>query len=227
VVPGSWAYEQRGQSNGESDCDSNCRCQEDSSNEKDSSSTAGAAASPAAGASSLYPINTHGPPVDEGRESAPIDTFIKNLSTVSRSVSRLPLRIWTRSSVAFWPLANATTKATAAAFLSEQANIRLILLVRHSEKVALRTTTQVASAMIHLMTNGIWIWGGSSFLSPRAVSFGGKGLLTVSLGPLFVTLKAAVGVNSGPSGPVSKGKTTTQQPTRKRIKHQMSQSRGA
>ena len=29
VVPGSWAYEQRGQPNEEADCDSSCRCQED------------------------------------------------------------------------------------------------------------------------------------------------------------------------------------------------------
>ena len=36
VVPGSWAYEQRGQPNEEADCDSSCRCQEDSNGEKDS-----------------------------------------------------------------------------------------------------------------------------------------------------------------------------------------------
>ena len=36
VVPGSWAYEQRGQPNEEADCDSSCRCQEDSNDEKDS-----------------------------------------------------------------------------------------------------------------------------------------------------------------------------------------------
>ena len=38
VVPGSWAYEQRGQLNEEADCDSSCRCQEDSNDEKDSGS---------------------------------------------------------------------------------------------------------------------------------------------------------------------------------------------
>ena len=36
VVPGSWAYEQRGQPNEGADCDSSCRCQEDSNDEKDS-----------------------------------------------------------------------------------------------------------------------------------------------------------------------------------------------
>jgi len=35
VVPGSWAYEQRGQPNEDAaDCDSRCRCQEDSNDEK-------------------------------------------------------------------------------------------------------------------------------------------------------------------------------------------------
>jgi len=38
VVPGSWAYEQRGQPNEEADCDRSCRCQEDSSYEKGSRS---------------------------------------------------------------------------------------------------------------------------------------------------------------------------------------------
>ena len=35
VVPGSWAYGPRGQPNEEADCDSSCRCQEDSNDEKD------------------------------------------------------------------------------------------------------------------------------------------------------------------------------------------------
>jgi len=44
---------------------------------------AAVAASPAAGASSLYSINTHGPPVDEGKENVPNDTaIIKSLSSV-------------------------------------------------------------------------------------------------------------------------------------------------
>ena len=47
-----------------------------------------AAASPAAGASSLYSINTHGPPVDEGKESAPNDTTItKSLNSVKECIS--------------------------------------------------------------------------------------------------------------------------------------------
>ena len=47
-----------------------------------------AAASPAAGASSLYTINTHGPPVDEGKESAPNDTTItKYLNRVKECIS--------------------------------------------------------------------------------------------------------------------------------------------
>ena len=40
VVPGSWAYGPRGQPNEEADCDSSCRCQEDSNDEKDSRSHA-------------------------------------------------------------------------------------------------------------------------------------------------------------------------------------------
>ena len=56
--------------------------------------------------------------------------------------------------MAFWSLANATTKTAAAAtvFLSELASNRLILFVRHTEEVAVRTTTQVASGIIHLVT---------------------------------------------------------------------------
>ena len=34
LVPGSWAYEQRGPPNEEANCDSSCRCQEDSNDEK-------------------------------------------------------------------------------------------------------------------------------------------------------------------------------------------------
>jgi len=46
------------------------------------------AASPAAGASSLYSVNTHGPPVDEGKESAPNDTTItKSLNSVKECIS--------------------------------------------------------------------------------------------------------------------------------------------
>jgi len=57
---------------------------------------------------------------------------------MSRSVSRLPLLIRTRSTVAFRSLANATTKAAAAAaaFLSELASSRLLLFVRHTEEVS-------------------------------------------------------------------------------------------
>jgi len=46
------------------------------------------AASPSAGASSLYSINTHGSPVDEGKESAPNDTTItKSLNSVKECIS--------------------------------------------------------------------------------------------------------------------------------------------
>jgi len=48
----------------------------------------GAAASPAAGTSSLYSINTHGPPADEGKESAPNGAIItKSLSSVKGCIS--------------------------------------------------------------------------------------------------------------------------------------------
>jgi len=126
--------------------------------------------------------------------------LFQNLSTVSRSVSSLPLLIRTGSSMAFWSLANATTKTAAAAtvFLSELASNRLILFVRHTEEVAVRTTTQVASGMMHPMAVGIWIWG-SSFLFPQAlipVNSGWKGLLAIGLRHFFAALKAAVGVFS-------------------------------
>ena len=52
--------------------------------------------------------------------------------------------------------------------------------------------------MNHLMAVGIWIWG-SSFLFPQAsipVNSGWQGLLAIGLRPLFVALKAAVGVFS-------------------------------
>jgi hypothetical protein len=67
-----------------------------------------------------------------------------------------------------------------------------------NDEVAVRTTTQVAPGMIHLMAFGIWIWG-SSFLFPQAsipVNSGWQGLLAIGLRPLFVALKAAVGVFS-------------------------------
>ena len=72
--------------------------------------------------------------------------------------------------MAFWSLANAPTKAAAAAaaFLLELASNRLLLFVRHTDEVTVRTTTQVASGIIHLMAVGIWIWG-SSFLFPQAL----------------------------------------------------------
>ena len=66
------------------------------------------------------------------------------------------------------------------------------------EEVAVRTTTQVASGMIHLMIVDIWIWGSSLFL-PQAlvlVISGWKGLLAIALRPLFAVLKAAVEVFS-------------------------------
>ena len=120
---------------------------------------------------------------------------LQDISTVSRNVSRLSLLIRTSSSVAFWSLANATTKAAATAFLTELASNGLLLFVRHTEEVAVRTTTQVASGEIHLMAVGIWIWG-SSFLFPQAlipVNSGWKGLLlAIVLRPLFAALKAAV-----------------------------------
>ena len=43
-------------------------------------------------------------------------------------------------------------------FLLELASNRLFLFVRHTDEVAVRTTTQAASGMIHLMAVGIWIW---------------------------------------------------------------------
>jgi hypothetical protein len=70
--------------------------------------------------------------------------------------------------MAFWSLANATKKAAAAAaaLWLELASSRLLLFVRHTDEVAVRTTTQVASGMVHLMAVGIWIWGSpSSWLS--------------------------------------------------------------
>ena len=80
--------------------------------------------------------------------------LLQNISTVLRSASRLPLLIRPISSMAFWSLANATTKAAAAAtaFLLELASSRLLLFVRHTDEVAVRTTTQAASGMIHLVT---------------------------------------------------------------------------
>jgi len=105
-----------------------------------------------------------------GRRAHRMTQLLQNISTVSRSAPRLPLLIRTRSSMAFWSLANATTKAAAAAtaFLLELANSRLLLFVRHTDEVAVRMTTQVASGMIHLMAVGTWIWG-SSFLFPQAL----------------------------------------------------------
>jgi hypothetical protein len=102
--------------------------------------------------------------------------------------------------MAFWSLANASTKAAAAAtaVLLELASKRLLLFVRHTGEVAVRTTTQAASGMIHLMAVGIWIWG-SSFLFPQAlipVNSGWQGLLAIGVRPLFAALKAAVGVSS-------------------------------
>ena len=102
--------------------------------------------------------------------------------------------------MAFWSLANATTKAAAAAKASllELASSRLLLFVRLPGEVAVRTTTQVASGMIHLMAVGIWIWG-SSFLFPQAlipVNSGWWDLLAIGLRPLFAALKAAMGVFS-------------------------------
>ena len=90
---------------------------------------------------------------------------LQNLSTVPRCVSRLPLLIRTRSLVAFWPLANATTKpaAAATAFLSELASNRLLLFREQTEELAVKTTTQVASVMIQLMAVGIRIWISHSF----------------------------------------------------------------
>ena len=42
------------------------------------------------------------------------------------------------------------------------------LLPKSTDEVAVRTTSQAASGMIHLMAVGIWIWG-SSFLFPQAL----------------------------------------------------------
>jgi hypothetical protein len=68
--------------------------------------------------------------------------------------------------VEFWPTstANATTKA-------ELASSRLLQFVMHTEEVAVRTPTQVASDMIHLMAVGIWILG-SSFPFPPGIDLG-------------------------------------------------------
>ena len=53
-----------------------------------SSTAAATTAFPAAGACSLYPISTHGPPVDEGKESVPNDTTItKSLNSVKECIS--------------------------------------------------------------------------------------------------------------------------------------------
>ena len=88
----------------------------------------------------------------------------------------------------FWPTstANATTKA-------ELASSRLLQFVMHTEEVAVRTPTQVASDMIHLMAVGIWILD-PHFLFPLAlisVNSGWKGPLAIDLRHLFAALKVA------------------------------------
>jgi len=69
----------------------------------------------------------------------------------------------------------------------------------YGRSFTVKTTTQVASAMIHLVvTVGIWIWG-SLFLSVQAlipVNSGSKGPLSPALRPLFAAPKATVGVIS-------------------------------
>ena len=132
-------------------------------------SAAALAASPAVGASSLYSISTHGSPVDEGKESARNDTTItKSLNSVKECISPSSFH----SDHKFGGiLANATTEAAAAAaaLLLELASIRLSLFERRTERVAARTTTQVATGMIHLvMTVEVWIWG-FSLLFPQAL----------------------------------------------------------
>ena len=77
----------------------------------------------------------------------------------------------------------------------DHSSITLLLFARRTEEGAVRATEQMASAMIYLMTLGIW---GSSFLSPQTlipVKSGREVLLVLAARPLFAALQAFLGIS--------------------------------